>query len=155
MSRGKKTSEADREKLRSVIYMNPTESKLDWSRQSGIPEATVHELLKDEHFLDKDKFEEVRAIKKREFIDAAWEFIKKSLKAATIKVDDLLEHPEKLDKTRITELSLSVAQIYDKQALACNEPTMISESKQPTPEMVSELENNLAKLKQLIGKKTG
>ena len=150
--RGKKTSEADKEKLKAVIYMNPTASHTDISRAAGIPRPTVIEILKDKEFLDKDKFDEARQLKKMEFINDAWEFIKKSLKAANMKVDDLLEHPEKLDKTRITELSLSVAQIYDKQALACNEPTMISENKSPTPELVQEYAGKLDKLRSLIGK---
>jgi hypothetical protein len=147
--RGKKTSEEDKEKLKAVIYMNPTGAKKEWSRQANIPEATVHEILKDEKFLDKDKFEEVRDQKKREFINNAWETVKSLL----LKVDEkiLSMDAEALQKVNIRDLAVALGTIYDKQALASGEPTIISERQEPTPDLVKELEEKVQRLKQLTG----
>lgn len=147
--RGKKTTEADKEKVRAVLYLNPEASNKEIVRQTQIPESTLRGIKND--IMNSDEFETVRTLKKQEFINEAWEFIKKSLKAANIKVDQLLAHPEQLDKTRLTDLSLSVSQIYDKQALASGEPTIISERQEPTPDLVKELEQKVAKLKQMTG----
>lgn len=148
MARGKKTSDEKKERVRAVLYLNPDASIRDITRQTGIPESTVRGI-RDE-CMQSDEYTQVREQKKREFIDAAWAFIGKTLKAASIKVDGLLANPEKLDKTRLTDLSLSVSQIYDKQALASGEPTIISERAEPTPEIIQDIAAKLEKMKQLI-----
>ena len=178
MARGKKTTEEAKERLKAVIYLNPNAPKTAWARESGIPEATVHEILKDENFLDKDKFEEARAIKKQEFINQAWDTVQKALKLADKRFSKALEDEEAIEhlieavqdhkltqaekRTLVTRLNglqmnnirdiaVALGTIYDKQALASGEPTIISERQEPTPDLVKELEDKIKRLKQLTG----
>lgn len=178
MARGKKTTEEAKERLKAVIYLNPDAPKTSWARESGIPEATVHEILKDENFLDKDKFEEARAIKKQEFINQAWETVQKALKLADKRFSKALEDEEAIEHlieavqdhdltqaekkslisrlnglqmNNIRDIAVALGTIYDKQALASGEPTMISERQEPTPDLVKELEDKIKRLKQLTG----
>ena len=179
MARGKKTTEEVKERLKAVIYLNPDAPKTAWARESGIPESTVHEILKDENFLDKDKFEEARAIKKQEFINQAWETVQKALKLADKRFSKALEDEEAIQEmvdiinndktlkgaeqqalyrrlkdlqmTNIRDIAIALGTIYDKQALASGEPTIISERQEPTPDLVKELEDKIKRLKQLTG----
>ena len=178
MASGKKPTEEAKERLKAVIYLNPDAPKTSWARESGIPEATVHEILKDENFLDKDKFEEARAIKKQEFINQAWETVQKALKLADKRFSKALEDEEAIEHlieavqdhdltqaekkslisrlnglqmNNIRDIAVALGTIYDKQALASGEPTMISERQEPTPDLVKELEDKIKRLKQLTG----
>lgn len=178
MARGKKTTEEAKERLKAVIYLNPDAPKTAWARESGIPESTVHEILKDENFLDKDKFEEARAIKKQEFINQAWETVQKALKLADKRFSKALEDEEAIEHlieavqdheltqaqkktlvsrlnglqmTNIRDIVIAMGTIYDKQALASGEPTQISESRKPLPDLVKDTEQMLREVKQLTG----
>jgi predicted transcriptional regulator len=147
--RGKKTSEADKEKVKAVVYLNPTATHSDISRETGIPRPTIINMLKDENFLDKDKFDEARQRKKVEFINDAWEIVKKAALKINLKLDTM--DAEALQKVNIRDLAVALGTIYDKQALASGEPTQISERVEPTPELVKEMEEKVQKLKQLTG----
>jgi uncharacterized protein YdcH (DUF465 family) len=177
--RGKKITDEQKEKVRAVIYLNPELDKADIARQSGIPESTVHGLLKDENFLNKDKFEECRAIKKAEFINKAWEVVQKALKltdkrftralededAIKDMIDDVYANADAtagekkiavsklrdLQMTNIRDIAIALGTIYDKQALASGEPTTISERVEPTPDLVKEMDKKVQELKQLTG----
>ena len=149
--RGKKTSDQDKEKVKAVIYMNPTADKSELARLSGVPRTTIIEMMKDEHFLDRDKFDTLRQQKKEEFIQEAWEVVKKAMLALDTKVEMLLKDPESLSKANIRDIAVALGTIYDKQALASGEPTFISERQEPTPELVKELEDKVKRLKQLTG----
>lgn len=175
--RGKKITEEQKEKLKAVIYLNPDAPKAEWSKQSGIPEATVHGILKDENFLDRDKFEEARSIKKAEFINEAWEVVSKALKltnkrftkalddedAIQAMVDNIKDHGltaketgslistlHSLQMTNIRDIAVALGTIYDKQALASGEPTQISESKLPVDKLIQEYDKKLDQYKKLI-----
>jgi MinD-like ATPase involved in chromosome partitioning or flagellar assembly len=149
--RGKKTSDKDKEKVKAVIYMNPTADKSELARLSGVPRTTIIEMMKDEHFLDRDKFDTLRQQKKEEFIQEAWEVVKKAMLALGTKVEMLLKDPESLSKANIRDIAVALGTIYDKQALASGEPTIISERQEPTPELVKELEEKVKKLKEMTG----
>lgn len=149
--RGKKTSEEDKEKVKALLYLHPEMDKADIARQSGVPRTTIIEMMKDEHFIDKDKFDEYRQQKKYAFIDKAWELISKTLQATEQKLDNLIDSPESLAKVNVRDIAITMGTIYDKQALASGEPTQISESRKPLPELVKDTEKMLAELKQLTG----
>lgn len=150
MARGKKTSDADREKVKAVIYLNPEASQSEIARQTKIPLTTVHMMLKEEGFLDKDKFEELREAKKREFIAKAFDLAMETLDVIGDKIVSLKDI-EALKKANIRDLTTALGTLYDKQALASGEPTMISERQEPTPDLVKELEDKIKRLKQLTG----
>jgi hypothetical protein len=145
--RGKKTSEEDKEKLKAVVLLNPNASQRDIAKQVNMPLTTVHQLYNE--IKDTDEFEQARTIKKQEFINKAWELVKKSLNKIEEKLESLT--PEQLQKTNIRDIAITMGTIYDKQALASGEPTIISERQEPTPELVKELEEKVKKLKEMTG----
>jgi len=150
MAQGKKTSEADKERIKAVVYLNPLASQTDISRQTNIPLTTVHELLKQDGFLDKDKFDELRDAKKQEFIGKAFDLAMETLDVIGEKITSLKDI-ESLKKANIRDLTTALGTLYDKQALASGEPTTITERKEATPDLVKEYEEKLSKLKQMTG----
>lgn len=150
MARGKKTSDEDREKVKTVVYLNPLASQSEIARQTKIPLTTVHEMLKEEGFLDKDKYEELRESKKQEFICKAFDLAMETLDVIGDKITSLKDI-EALKKANIRDLTTALGTLYDKQALASGEPTIISERQEPTPDLVKELEDKIKRLKQLTG----
>ena len=156
MPRGKKTSEEKREAVKAVIYLNPEASERDIARETGLSNTTVH-YIKDEckDELQSDTYKQYRAIKKKEFIDKAFSIALQGLDVAKLKFDSLQNDREALNKANVRDVAVALGTIYDKQALAMGEPTEITDRKEAMPEMVSEMEEKLSKLKQLIGKKTG
>lgn len=176
--RGKKITEEQKEKVKAVIYLNPELNHSGIARQTGIPESTLHGLLKDETFLDKDKYEEARNIKKQEFINNAWEVVQKALlltnKRFTKALDDedaieqlisvvqdhdltvaekktLVTRLNGLQMNNIRDIAITLGTIYDKQALASGEPTTITQSSKSIPELVKDTEDMLQEIKQLTG----
>lgn len=176
MARGKKTPEHKREEVKALLYLNPNATDAEIARATKLPDSTVHYIKKD--VMQTDEFEEVRRIKKEEFIHQAWETVQKALKLAdkrfskalddeqaieelidAIQDHDLTQAEKKtltsrlkgLQMTNIRDIAIAMGTIYDKQALASGEPTTITERKEPTPELVSELDQKVQKLKQLTG----
>jgi len=151
MARGKKTSEDKREQVKAVLMINPEATGKEISKIIKIPERTAYDLRNKIIDDDSDTFAELRAKKKEEFITEAWEVVKKALLATNLKIDSLLNNPESLAKANIRDIAIALGTIYDKQALASGEPTMISERQEPTPDLVKELEDKIKRLKQLTG----
>ena len=150
MARGVKTSEADREKIKAVVYLNPLASQAEVARQTKIPLTTVHMTLKEEGFLDEDKFEELRNAKKQEFIGKAFDLAMETLDVIGEKIISLKDI-ESLKKANIRDLTTALGTLYDKQALASGEPTTITESRKPLPDLVKDTEQMLKEVKQLTG----
>lgn len=151
MARGKKTSEQKKEEVKALLLVNPDISEPDISKHTGLPKATVHYLKKDIIESEPDTFESIRAQKKEEFIKEAWKVVTKTMLTLDTKVDMLLKDPESLSKANIRDIAVALGTIYDKQALASGEPTIISDRKEPTPELVKELETKVQRLKELTG----
>jgi len=151
MARGKKTSEDKREQVKAVLMINPEATGKEISKIIKIPERTAYDLRNKIIDDDSDTFAELRAKKKEEFITEAWEVVKKALLATNLKIDSLLNNPESLAKANIRDIAIALGTIYDKQALASGEPTIISERQEPTPDLVKELEDKIKRLKQLTG----
>ena len=151
MARGKKTSEDKREQVKAVLMINPEATGKEISKIIKIPERTAYDLRNKIIDDNSDTFAELRAKKKEEFITEAWEVVKKALLATNLKIDSLLNNPESLAKANIRDIAIALGTIYDKQALASGEPTIISERQEPTPDLVKELEDKIKRLKQLTG----
>jgi len=151
VARGKKTSEDKREQVKAVLMINPEATGKEISKIIKIPERTAYDLRNKIIDDDPDTYAELRAKKKEEFITEAWEVVKKALLATNLKIDSLLNNPESLAKANIRDIAIALGTIYDKQALASGEPTIISERQEPTPDLIKELEDKIKRLKQLTG----
>jgi hypothetical protein len=180
MARGRPTPEVKREQVRALICLNPDVSEPEIARTVGIGKSTAHYLKKDiiENDIGKDDYESLREQKKQEFIAEAWEVVGKALKLTnkrfTKALDDeeAIEHlidavqdheltqAEKktlvsrlngLQMNNIRDIAVALGTIYDKQALASGEPTQISESRKPLPDLVKDTEVMLQEIKQLTG----
>lgn len=146
-----KLSDKKREIAKAAICINPDISGPELAKVVGISKSTAH-YLRDEiinNDIGVDNFEILREQKKAEFIQEAWETVKRIHLKINEKLDTL--DFEQLKKVNIRDLAVALGTIYDKQALASGEPTQITERKEPTPELVSELEKKVQKLKQLTG----
>jgi len=128
MPRGVKTPEQKREQIKAIMMVDPDVTEAQIAEKTELPFTTVHDIKVQIVEEDKDLFEEIRAKRKKEFIANAWDFVEKGIRAANMKADQLLQDPEALKKARLTDITLSLAQIYDKQALASGEPTEINQS---------------------------
>ena len=151
MAQGKKTSAKKREIAKAAICINPDVSEPELAKIVGIAKSTAHYLKKDiiKNDIGTDNFETLREQKKAEFIHEAWETVKRIHLKINEKLDTL--DLEQLKKVNIRDLAVALGTIYDKQALASGEPTTITERKEPTPELVKELDQKVQKLKQLTG----
>ena len=146
-----KLSDKKREIAKAAICINPDISGPELAKVVGISKSTAH-YLRDEiinNDIGVDNFETLREQKKAEFIAEAWETVKRIHLKINEKLDTL--DLEQLKKVNIRDLAVALGTIYDKQALASGEPTQITERKEPTPELVAELEQKVSKLKQLTG----
>ena len=176
MARGKKTPEVKREQVKALLYLNPNATDAEIARETKLPDSTVHYIKKD--VMGTDEFEEVRRIKKEEFIGQAWETVQKALKLADKRFSKALDDEQAIEElidaiqdheltqaekktltsrlnglqmTNIRDIAIAMGTIYDKQALASGEPTQITERKEPTPDLVKELDQKVQKLKELTG----
>jgi IS30 family transposase len=175
--RGKKTTDEKKEEVRAVIYLNPEASNRDIAKQTNLPESTVREVKKD--IVNTDEFDEVRSQKKREFIGRAWNVVQKALELTERRFNKALDNEAEFDElmsqiasdgdmtakqkeslisklravemANIKDIAITLGTIYDKQALASGEPTQITERQEPTPDLVKELEEKLARFKQMTG----
>ena len=94
--------------------------------------------------MDDDTFNQYRMEKKKEHIQTA-------LRIASLYMEHL-QRPEVVEKASARDSAIVTGTLIDKAQLLAGDPTIISESKQSTPEMVQEMDQKLGKLKQLIGK---
>jgi len=148
---GKRIDDKRREQARAIIYLNPDVSEPELARSIGIGKSTAHYLKKDivDNEIGSDNLETLREQKKAEFIQEAWDTVKK----IHLKINDKLDamSADELKKANIRDLAIALGTIYDKQALASGEPTQITERQEPTPELVKELDQKVKRLKELTG----
>ncbi len=142
MARGKRTPTEKREQVKALLYLNPDLSSKDISRETGVPDRTVRDILK-EAMKDDDTFAEYRQQKKKEQIVKALDIASKYI--------DHLANPEVIKSAKARDSAIVAGTMIDKAQLLAGEPTQITERKEPTPELVSELEKKVSQLKQLTG----
>ena len=142
MARGKPTSTEKREQVKALLYLNPDLSSKDISRETGVPDRTVRDILR-EAMKDDDTFAEYRQQKKKEQIVKALDIASKYI--------DHLANPEVIKSAKARDSAIVAGTMIDKAQLLAGEPTQITERKEPTPELVSELEKKVSQLKQLTG----
>ena len=141
MARGKPTPGDKRELVKSLKYLNPELSLRDIAKETKLSHTTVHDILKD---LDNDDaFLQYRTEKKKEQIV-------KALDIASTYIDHLKE-PEVIKSAKARDSAIVAGTMIDKAQLLAGEPTVITERKEPTPELVKELDQKVQKLKQLTG----
>lgn len=146
MARGKPTPTAKREQVKALLYLNPDLSSTDISKATGVPDRTVRDILK-EVMADDEAFTEYRQQKKREQIV-------KALDIASTYIDHLKE-PEVIGKASARDSAIVAGTMIDKAQLLAGEPTTINESRKDVTKLVEEYEEKVAKLKSIIGEKTG
>lgn len=151
MARGKKTPESKTEEVRAILMVNPDATGKEISKITKLPVRTAQDLKNKVIDAEPDTFASLRAQKKEEFILEAWEVVKKALLAADKKIELFLSDPESLAKANVRDIAVALGTIYDKQALASGEPTTITERKEPTPDLVKELDIKVQRLKELTG----
>jgi hypothetical protein len=89
------------------------------ARKHKIPETTIGTWKKKAMEKD-DKFVELRAKRKEEFINNAWDIIEDAQKLMKENLKKALSGDEKIDAGK---LSTVIGTMYDKQALASDEAT--------------------------------
>ena len=141
MARGKKTPGDKLELVKSLKYLNPELSERDIAKEVSLPKTTVHQILQD--LSNDDKFQAYREEKKKEQIV-------KALDIASTYIDHL-KNPEVINKASARDSAIVAGTMIDKAQLLAGEPTQITERKEPTPELVKELDQKVQKLKQLTG----
>jgi iron uptake system EfeUOB component EfeO/EfeM len=141
LARGKKTPGDKLELVKSLKYLNPELSERDIAKEVSLPKTTVHQILQDLN--NDDKFQAYREEKKKEQIV-------KALDIASTYIDHL-KNPEVITKASARDSAIVAGTMIDKAQLLAGEPTQITERKEPTPELVSELEKKVYQLKQLTG----
>jgi iron uptake system EfeUOB component EfeO/EfeM len=141
LARGKKTPGDKLELVKSLKYLNPELSERDIAKEVSLPKTTVHQILQDLN--NDDKFQAYREEKKKEQIV-------KALDIASTYIDHL-KNPEVINKASARDSAIVAGTMIDKAQLLAGEPTQITERKEPTPELVSELEKKVSQLKQLTG----
>ena len=142
MARGKRTPTEKREQVKALLYLNPDLSSKDIAQEVGLPDRTVRDILK-EVMADDDAFAEYRQQKKREQIV-------KALDIASTYIDHL-KNPEVINKASARDSAIVAGTMIDKAQLLAGEPTIISQSNKPLPELVKDTEKMLQELKQLTG----
>ena len=78
------------------------------------------------------------------------EQIVKALDIASTYIDHL-KNPEVIKSAKARDSAIVAGTMIDKAQLLAGEPTTITERKEPTPELVTELEKKVSQLKQLTG----
>ena len=141
MARGKPTPGDKVELVKALKILNPEMSQRDIAKETKLPKTTVQNILLDLN--NDDQFQAYREEKKREQIA-------KALDIASTYIDHL-KNPEVIAKASARDSAIVAGTMIDKAQLLAGEPTQISERKEPTPELVSELEKKVSKLKQLTG----
>ena len=140
MARGKKTPGEKIELVKSLKYLNPEMSSKDIAKEVGIPDRTVRDILK-EVMEDDEAFTEYRQQKKREQIV-------KALDIASKYIEHLAE-PAVIASAKAKDAAIVAGTMIDKAQLLAGEPTQITERKEPTPELVQELQQKVIELRKL------
>ena len=141
MARGKPTPGDKVELVKALKLLNPEMSQREIAREAKMSKTTVQNILAN--LEDDEEFQKFREEKKREQIA-------KALDIASTYIDHL-KNPEVIAKASARDSAIVAGTMIDKAQLLAGEPTQISERKEPTPELVSELEKKVSKLKQLTG----
>jgi len=127
--------------VKSLKYLNPELSERDIAKEVGLPKTTVHQILQDLN--NDDRFQAYREEKKREQIV-------KALDIASTYIDHL-KKPEVIAKASARDSAIVAGTMIDKAQLLAGEPTVITERKEPTPELVQELQEKVIELQKLTG----
>jgi transposase-like protein len=109
----------DKIKERVLAELASGETIASVARKHKIPETTIGTWKKKAMEKD-DKFVELRAKRKEEFINNAWDIIEDAQKLMKENLKKALNGDEKIDAGK---LSTVIGTMYDKQALASDEPT--------------------------------
>ena len=103
--------------------------------------TTVQNILAN--LEDDEEFRKFREEKKREQIAKAFDIASTYI--------DHLKKPEVIAKASARDSAIVAGTMIDKAQLLAGEPTQISESRKPLPELVKDTEKMLQELKQLTG----
>jgi len=141
MARGRPTPGDKVELVKALKILNPEMSQRDIAREAKMSKTTVQNILAN--LEDDEEFQKFREEKKREQIA-------KALDIASTYIDHL-KNPEVINKASARDSAIVAGTMIDKAQLLAGEPTIITERKEPTPELVSELEKKVSQLKQLTG----
>lgn len=141
MARGRKTPEYKKEAIRAVLAVNPEASSKEIAKVVDLPDSTVRTILPE--IMSEDEFNEYRQQQKKKAIQTAWEI-------ATMYMQELLK-PEKAEKASAKDAMIVVGTAIDKAQLLAGEPTQITERKEPTPELINELQQKVIELRKLTG----
>ena len=141
MARGKPTPGDKVELVKALKVLNPEISQREIAREARMSKTTVQQILLD--LKDDDGFNAFRAERKREQIV-------KALDIASTYIDHL-KKPEVISKASARDSAIVAGTMIDKAQLLAGEPTTITERKEPTPDLVKELDQKVQKLKELTG----
>ena len=141
MARGKQTPGDKVELVKALKVLNPEMSQRDIAREAHMSKTTVQNILLDLN--NDDEFNAYRVERKKEQIV-------KALDIASTYIDHL-KNPEVIAKASARDSAIVAGTMIDKAQLLSGEPTIISERKEATPELVSELDQKVQQLKQLTG----
>ena len=141
MARGKPTPGDKVELVKALKLLNPEMSQREIAREAKMSKTTVQNILAN--LEDDEEFQKFREEKKREQIA-------KALDIASTYIDHL-KKPEVISKASARDSAIVAGTMIDKAQLLAGEPTTITERKEPTPELVKELDQKVQKLKELTG----
>jgi DNA-binding MarR family transcriptional regulator len=141
VARGKPTPGDKVELVKALKLLNPEMSQREIAREAKMSKTTVQNILAN--LEDDEEFQKFREEKKREQIA-------KALDIASTYIDHL-KNPEVIAKASARDSAIVAGTMIDKAQLLAGEPTQISERKEPTPDLVKELDQKVQKLKELTG----
>lgn len=122
---GKPLTVEKREQVRALLASGVGVNET--ARQTGLSSGTISNLKKS---LEKDKdFEQLTAIKKKEFVDKAWEAAQKGIQIMNDKLCYIASDEELVRSTDMREISTAVGTMIDKARLASGEATQIVDGK--------------------------
>ena len=111
MPRGKKTPPEVKEKVLASLAV--TGNGLQTARDTNVPESTVRGTCKE----NADEFAKLRAQKRQEIIDAAYEIAAQGTILMQKRMKQIAENDEVLAATDLRELSTPTATMIDKARL--------------------------------------
>jgi len=141
LARGKPTPGDKVELVKALKLLNPEMSQREIAREAKMSKTTVQNILAN--LEDDEEFQKFREEKKREQIA-------KALDIASTYIDHL-KKPEVIAKASARDSAIVAGTMIDKAQLLAGEPTTITERKEPTPDLVKELEQKVQKLKEMTG----